>query len=608
MFICFHLNKLSSDKKGQLVPIFIVVLVILTIMAFVTVNLNKVALFKTESSNAADAGGLAAGSVMANVFNGIAQANSQMEAYYWVFYAVISASFTIATVYLIKAHIDALAGQTAAGAAQTAAGAAMTSATTALTTACANPCAAIAPALAAKVSAATAGTNMTAALVKIGLAIGEMAMFTTFAWGILISVAAFSAAQVYFYGIIRNMAEDGRNSAISFGHKFAFMNSNIGSKLKDGNPDDSLEGAERRNNYRDTFSEFLDNLGDHREYTYRWLDGQERNHFVRVNTDIDPVETFDLKVAVLPSIVEVPLLYMIISSAGAATVSLSLPPAGAEPSYGVADFAYLTAMVSYLVAAAILKAACVCYGCRHAPYIGAACTACYLSLCGTAVATLGVGIGANNAGLAANALGLVANTVAIATISSIYMPLAITWAGLLPGWTFRSSSLESAIPFIITWIEDVVHNRLVTVETTQHHQGWDFGVWETSYPDTTSYSVVNFTGRGKIHDPVLRHDASIVETDNPDIIYDRCVNLRMNIDALEAQIVALNQAIVTLEERAGRIEAEAMILQVAGQVAEANELFKNADLLRDEADVRRIEIGEKEAQIEDIQNTNPDCF
>ena len=78
MFTFFHGNKYNYNK-GQLTPYFIIVLVILIMMAMVTVNLGKVSLTKTDTANAADAGALAAGSVMANVFNQIAQANSQME-------------------------------------------------------------------------------------------------------------------------------------------------------------------------------------------------------------------------------------------------------------------------------------------------------------------------------------------------------------------------------------------------------------------------------------------------------------------------------------------------------------------------------------------------
>ncbi|MBM3250496.1 MAG: hypothetical protein FJZ09_06650, partial [Candidatus Omnitrophica bacterium] len=64
----FHQNKLRYNK-GQVAPFFIVIIIVIIIMAMVTVNLSKVALIKTETSNAADAGAIAAGSAMASLFN-----------------------------------------------------------------------------------------------------------------------------------------------------------------------------------------------------------------------------------------------------------------------------------------------------------------------------------------------------------------------------------------------------------------------------------------------------------------------------------------------------------------------------------------------------------
>lgn len=605
MFIYFHHNKLSSNKKGQLAPIFIVVLVVLLIMAFVTVNLNKLAIFKTESSNAADAGGLAAGSVMANVFNGIAQSNSQMETYFWEFYATASVSFTIATVYLINAYLAASAAVPLATKAKADAAAAMAKAISAEASACPNPCTAIALATAASKAAELAIVSISDAIVKIENALVDMASFTNTLWAILTAVAAFSAAQVYFYGMIRDYAQEGRDKAIELGHKFAFMNANIGSKLKEGSPDNSIVDVGKRNNYRNIYSEFTDNLGNNDEYTYNWLDGQDRDHFVRTKVNIDPVDTFDLKVAVLPSIVEIPLLYMIISSAEAATASL----AATDDEYGIAHFSYTTAHINYLIAVGLLKQACVCFNCRNAGWgVGAACTACYLSLCASAKTELGSGITMNTSGIAANGVGLTANAAAIVSITSIYPPLAIAWAGLLPGWVFRSSTLASATPFLICWIEDVVHNRLVTINATGHHQGRDFALWKTDYPDTNSYSIVNFTGEGAIHEPALRHDASIVETDNLGEVYNPCVDVVKNAQALETQINELDQAAAVLDQRAGQIEDEAKVLLAQAQAPEANELFKNAVVLRDTADLRRQEAGEKARQLENINNTNPACF
>lgn len=516
IFNWFHKNKFNYEK-GQLAPIFIVVLVVLLIMVFVTMNLSKVAIFKTESSNAADAGGLAAGSVMANVFNGIAQSSSQMETYYWEFWATADAAFILATTYLKYAHLEAITAQALAVAAEASAADAAANAISAESLACPNPCGAIAPAQTAGLKADTASVIMLDAMSNIGKAIEDMAIFTKTVKGILVSVTAFYAAQLYFYDLIRDYAEEGRDTAVELGHKFAFMNVGIGAKLKEGSPDESIVEPEKMNNYSNIYSEFLDNLCKDEsvdcndEFTYNWLDGQDRGHLVSTKVKIDLVDIFNLRVTVLPFVVEVPLLGMIIDSAITASASLAVT----ATEYGIAEAYYKAAAASYWSAVDILAQACACYNCRP----DEECYACQLAACAAAEAALATGIAANADGLKANTAGLKANAEAIATITSIYAPLAASWAGLYPGEVICSSDFESAAPFIICWIEDVMHNcdeahnRLVTINTTQHHQGQDFAVWKTEYPDINSYSIVNFTGDGVIHPPVLRHDASIIETD-----------------------------------------------------------------------------------------------
>lgn len=421
MFIYFHKNKLRYEK-GQLAPFFILILVVLILMAMVTVNLGKVAFIKTDSSNAADSGALAAGSVMANVFNGVASSNSQMEDFYWEFYAAVSISFGIALGYLISAMIQA----------------------------CPDPCGAQKP---------------------IGVVILTIK-------GIALSVIAFHIAQHYFYLSIREMAESeeiddegevkgGRQQAIKLGHNFAFINSGIGSKLKEGSPEEIAEQAQK-NNYRNEFSRFLDNLNYASKYTYAWEDGQEREHSVTTEVDIDAVDTFDLKVTVLPSLAVSGLLF---SSSKLASAAQGL---------------LVTACACQIKHLACL--AC----CSHSNPGCCACAAvnlkCWKAFCAAAKAKM------------ATVLGL----------------MAAAWAGLLPGPIITDDDGYTALPFIICWIDDIEHNRLVRVDTTQHHEGTDLGLWKTKYPDTDSYSVVNFTGQGKIHassEDDLRHDASITKTD-----------------------------------------------------------------------------------------------
>ncbi len=380
MFTYFNKNKLKYNK-GQMAPFFILILVIIITMAMVTVNLSKVALNKTESSNAADAGALAAGSIMANVFNSVAKQNSQMEFQYWTFYTSVSVLFTVAT-YLL-AH--------------------------ALVTACWLSC-----------EAAAVMAWATGVIISIGIA-----------------TLAFGIAQIFLYQLIRSMAEQGRDGAIKAGHQFVFFNSGIGSKLK--------EGAQR-----DTFSNFANSLGEEETYAFSWVDGQGRQHNVTSRVSTKKVDTFDMQVTVLPSSVETALLFA---------------------AQRLASFASME-----------LIAACICETCRPFP----PCVACQAKNC----------------------------ALAIKFIIPAIVLLAAAWAGLAPGTVIKDdSSILNALMWNYCWIDDIDHDRLVQVRTMQHHEGTDLGLWQTQYPDTTSYSIANFRGRGQIHPPKLRHGCDIIETD-----------------------------------------------------------------------------------------------
>ena len=70
------------NRKGQLAPFMLAVIVILLIAIMVTVNLGKISLTKTNTANAADAGALAGASTMANGLNAIKDISAQMFADY----------------------------------------------------------------------------------------------------------------------------------------------------------------------------------------------------------------------------------------------------------------------------------------------------------------------------------------------------------------------------------------------------------------------------------------------------------------------------------------------------------------------------------------------
>jgi hypothetical protein len=70
MFLFFAENR-ANYNKGQVFPFIIAIIVVIIIMAMITANLGKLAIFKTDVSNAADAGALGSVSVLSNFLLGL---------------------------------------------------------------------------------------------------------------------------------------------------------------------------------------------------------------------------------------------------------------------------------------------------------------------------------------------------------------------------------------------------------------------------------------------------------------------------------------------------------------------------------------------------------
>lgn len=548
MFNYFHQNKFNYNERGQLAPVFIAVIVILIIMAMVTVNLSKVALFKTQSANAADAGGLAAGSAMANVFNAVAQASSQMEAFYWEFYVTTSALFALAIYYLVTTEISAHI--------------ALVNATSALGVACPVPYAASAEAAMAAAEEMTISLTANQLLYMIILSI-------------IIAVTAYSIATYYHYLLIKDMAEEGRLNAIKMGHQFAFMNSGIGAKLKSGKPDDDETTEEEKNNYRNTFSRFLDDLGEiekpQGEYIYAWQDAQARSHYVKTKVTIGPVDNFKLKTTILPWPTIVSLL------------SITIFP--------VVAFAYAAAS-SVLAAAGACQACC-------GPW-APGCCACWWALCAAGAAILIAGIAANI---------LIYNHIAM--VFTIIIP---AWLGLLPGPVISTKDED---PFLktICWIEDIEHDRRVRVDTWQYHQGAELGLWQTQYPETYSFSIVDFTGNGSIHPPKLRHDASIIATDIlavSEMVVDAEKNCPIAVKKVAELEISREEALSDADDydaMAVKWEAEVTrLLAQKGMADKAEEVAASALNLRQMAAELREKADDLQEEIDRYKADYADCF
>ncbi len=472
MFIYFNENK-CAYHKGQLVPFFIVFIILIVIAALVTVNIGKVAKTKIYSANAADAGVLAAASTMASAFNYLAVANSQMRVNYQYFFGLASISFAWGYWKIGSAMFSA-----------STATASLTASCACHTSCCADvcPCPCYIP-------------HCLAAKATLAKAIALLVDFDRTMRSLIVQVSGFYWLQYEFYKVIRENIDDYYQSALESGYSFAFNNSGISSRLEgcrledsslcDACEDDCQRGCKDRcgdrDDYiigekdqydqcidtcsRDELECLINNCQSQRaEYSlwlkneldeddpvysqkiinYDWLDGQERSHDVSTQVVINPVDDYVLKHTVLPFLAEIALL--------------------------------TTAMVTAKKAAAIL----------------------------TSAANLACADPCDAEAIAAKALDF--NVAAL--VASI-----AAHSGLAVNGTFSSSSDSDAWPYIICWIDQVPHNQLVDVYQTQRDQGADLGVWSTEYPLVTSSSRASFSGQGEIYPPNPNYDATIILTD-----------------------------------------------------------------------------------------------
>ncbi len=77
MFICFANNK-THYEKGQIFPFLIAITALLIIAFMITLNAGQLTLFRTDASNAADAGALAAASVLSGELLALGLKSEQM--------------------------------------------------------------------------------------------------------------------------------------------------------------------------------------------------------------------------------------------------------------------------------------------------------------------------------------------------------------------------------------------------------------------------------------------------------------------------------------------------------------------------------------------------
>jgi len=609
MFSYFHQHKFLNSNKGQMLPIFILILAVIIIMAMVTINIGKIGFIKTDSSNAADAGALAAGATMSNTFNSIAIANSQMEAGYWEFFAEMSTMFAMGSILIVVAQMSAAAALLSAAAAVSTATAAKVSALLALTIGI-SPlavCLAAVPANAAMASMGLAEASASAAAASMGVATGAITGLIGVIIGMMVSVTAFTTAQNFFYLSIRKMAEEGRKNAVRTGHQYLFNNSGITSKLKRNIfKEFDMQNWQQFSNYQQAFAIFMKFIVKEAPfYVYGWIDGQNRAHSVTSNIDIRPVDKFVLKVSVMPYPAEMAILGVVLAYTFAVSTAMGLalaaygPPAGLVVTYG-------TALGSYTTGAQAMDRACAKMGCC---LLLIPCCIAWIEAWLEAEAALTVGSVSNLIGIAQNIAGIGLNIAALVTIPPLYVFMfaggGSALAGLLPGPSIVAFGDAMGLLFIIDWIDDIIHDRLVRSSTTQTHGPGNLTLWNTQYPAIQSYSIVNFNdeNQGSIHPPIPRHDSSIIWTDiylpelNPQ--NDFCPEVVGKVEGLRTQLSNLQASSASLEDNAALLES-------SGQGARddttdlLNQYGSTSTDLRNQAGELQNESDTVQQQIEDI--------
>ena len=452
MLKALNKNRLGVNKKGQLAPIFIAVLVVLILMALVTVNVGKIAMIKTESANSVDGGALAGGSVMANTFNATARASEKMEQKYWSFLCDISWTYNEALDFLLIAVYDTMD--------------ALMTAVEAIKKAFPDP-------------GGAAIILQTKTIPKTAEGIANLAGFMKTDLQIQDDTNSYYDEQKKYYKKTRKMAADGRDKAIELAQKYAFMNSGIGQKL-------AKKG--QGNNSQEKFKEFIKNIKAQETCNYDWADGQKRQHKVEVKVKTQDVKTFKLITTLRNLEEELASLDEANAFAGEAIKKLEEAKKAFEEA------------VPILLKAEQAKKAC------EAGDNWACVKWKLLSL----QATLKI------------AAGLKSLFKGLLTELMVPLPTMKAWGGLTPqdqAITSDGGEEDSYKTYIICWINDIVHDRLIRVDTKQEHEGSkDLSLFQTKYPQTISYSVVSFKGHGLIDftddkPREARFDASIIETD-----------------------------------------------------------------------------------------------
>ena len=482
MLVYFSENK-CQYHKGQLVPFFIAIIVVLVVAALVTVNIGKTSITKTETANACDAGALAGATAMANIFISLAEAKESMKEAWNDFHDSMINGFVGTTGLLRAIHggtpgVSGLYEGGLRGALNQGylAGSIIGSTLVYFGTCLIMSCSYCGKGLGALLSGAGTAAQEGGAAYTMSKAISNLKMakeltaslYSSYQSLLVDGITPWHQGMQENYANLKDSVEQGYDSAVDISYKLAFYNSGISSKLADGGSG---------NNNKEVFSKWLDNedapyiLGN-----YSWQDGQGRAHIVNVDVAINDIPTYTWITAGLTYSAFVNLF----------TRALVLCD---EMKGNITDaiselFHAIYAPIIMAITGAILGSI-FCTFCKEASGIWSIVT-CALYYAGVALFYAGA--------LAAQAYIAYATGVYIKNALNNHRSIRDTQQNIINGlWPSRTVRNPDNDDFL-AWLEEVPHDHLVKVRSDQSHEGKSYSLWEVVYPRVKSAATARFGG------------------------------------------------------------------------------------------------------------------
>jgi len=456
-----HFKK-EVDLKGQIAPFLLVVLVILLVAAITTINIGRVAIDKTYTGNAADAGALGAASGMAGIMNGLCDANQQLLDTYvsyhtaylvilnraeehwmiaWITMATISAlqiaAIAIAYYYEMQGTISCYQG-----------------------------------------FALSAGYwVVTGFLVACSSLIHFLLLPNLAALGVDLSamkqtIEDFHEDCYEAYCTIRDNVDSNTALVEKSAYNLAFANSGISEKLSDA----------QSNRY----SEFIDTEG-YTSGVFKWDDKIGQKHTVNVSVNIPRISNYVIQHTVLSYSGEIDVHDQMIADLN-----------DVNETVGMIAISIDTATVSYIILAALGLTIGFLWACCNIPCIFCACCPCCIAWgisCAIwyPAAVIATGYLTFIGGLT-SFLMLVSGALGSGTLYGLHDGMEKAWAGLDPNGSVNSSSCGDASDLLIVQFESVPYPGDVTVSSIQTHPGVSSGIVPTNYPSVRSSASASYTG------------------------------------------------------------------------------------------------------------------